>query len=49
MTITILEWNIHGIFNNYNELTTQKDHAPDIVFLQETNLPCNYTNLPQRI
>jgi len=45
MTITILQWNIHGIFNNYNKLTLLiKDHAPDIVFLQETNLPCKSTN-----
>jgi len=33
MPITIIQWNIHGIFNNYNELTFLiKDLAPILYF-----------------
>jgi len=50
MPITIIQWNIHGIFNNYNELTLLiKDLAPAIVFLQETHLPYKTLSAPKNI
>jgi len=43
MSIKILQWNINGIFNNYNELALLiKDHSPDVLCLQETHLPQNF-------
>lgn len=46
MDFKIIQWNINGLINNYHELLLLiKDHNPDIISIQETNIPYNSINL----
>ena len=45
MTLRILQWNLNGYYNNYNELRLlQHNNSPQIISLQETHLKENPTN-----
>ena len=44
MVLKILQWNLNGYHNNYNELRLlQHNHSPHIIALQETHLKDNPT------
>lgn len=46
MSLKIIQWNIKGYVNNYNELLLIiKEHSPKIITLQETHL-CSIRNIP---
>lgn len=46
MSLKIIQWNIKGYINNYNELLLLiKDHTPHIIALQETHL-CSIQHIP---
>ena len=45
--ISILQWNIHGYFNNYHELQLLiKDLKPSVLCLQETHIRHNFDPKP---
>ena len=46
MNLKIIQWNIHGLINNFHELQLIiKDINPDIISLQETLIPYNHQNI----
>lgn len=46
MTIKVIQWNLKGYINNFDELTILINNInPDIICLQETNLPFNSINI----
>ncbi|XP_017472707.1 PREDICTED: RNA-directed DNA polymerase from mobile element jockey-like isoform X1 [Rhagoletis zephyria] len=46
MAFTIIQWNIKGYLNNYNELDLLiRDTHPNVICLQETHIPYNTKNI----